>query len=562
MKRTRILSGFVALCLLLCLSCLAKTHKTDIVHTDTIEYTLEEEDKLSAELYIDNNGLYTVRVTSLTSEEFNPKIAIRILKAGKEIYCFETKKTVSYDDDSSYDMFEFAVGLTEGEYRLEVENLTMFSSVSFKIETSFMEQDNIETPVNNTFDKATEMELKNKYYGGVVMDDETDYYSFEMPYDGYAFIQMYSPHLKFFTLYDESKNEIGSIGIEIDEADKVYELRSGLAKGKYYISINPDEDYTLPLYTIEVNTHSGDGFEKEYNNTNDFAMSLISGKEYQGNLFGTDDIDIFTFSLGESSDVTIDFTDTHVSKDGHYKFSLSDGEKAIFSSEMRSRETKTLTLGKGTYFLTVSSLGYKNFTGMAYKVKVTSDKSFVPGVNESTPPEKETVQFSDVRESDWFAKDLLQARKEGLINGLDGNTYNPHGNVTLAQAITMAARVYMRKTGEKPDSSLNGGKWYTQYLSFAIDKKIIDKDDFENYDAYATRAEIAHIFSSLFNDKQTKEIIRIPDVNENTKYNKDIYKLYRIGILKGSDKDGTFRPDENLSRAEAAVILLRINNIL
>ena len=229
---------------------------------------------------------------------------------------------------------------------------------------------------------------------------------------------------------------------------------------------------------------------------------------------------------------------------------------------MRSRETKTLTLSKGTYFLTVSSLGYKNFTGMAYKVKVTSDKSFVPGVNESTPPEKETVQFSDVRESDWFAKDLLQARKEGLINGLDGNIYNPHGNVTLAQAITMAARVYMRKTGEKPDSSLNGGKWYTQYLSFAIDKKIIDKDDFENYDAYATRAEIAHIFSSLFDDKQTKEIIRIPDVNENTKYNKDIYKLYRIGILKGSDKVGTFRPDENLSRAEAAVILLRINNIL
>lgn len=562
MKKARIFAGIVAVCSLLCLSGFAKTHKTDIVHTDTIEYTLEEKDKLSAELYIDNDGLYVVRVTCLTGEKFKPEIAIRILSNNKEVYSFNAKEHISYDDSEVTNYYEFAAGLTNGEYKVEIENLTMFSSVSFKIETSFIEEDSIETFGNNSFEKATAMELKTKYYGGTTMADETDYYAFEMPYDGYAFVQMYSPQFKFFTLYDSNKNEIGSIGIEIDETDKIYELRTGLAKGKYFISIQTDEDYTRPLYTIEVNTHSDKGFEKEYNNTNVFAMSIESGNEYQGNLFGTDDIDIYTFSLGESSDVTIDFTDTHVAKDGHYKLTLSDGEKTLFVSDECGKEIKTLNLNKGTYFLTVSSLGYKRFTGMAYKIKVTSDKPFVQRVSESNPPEKETVQFSDVKSSDWFAKDLLEARKEGLINGLDGNTYNPKGNVTIAEIITMATRIHSLKNSAQVDFSSSNGKWYEPYIKYATDKNLLGPNEFEDFERAATRAETAHIFSSLCNDKQTKEIVRIPDVNENTEFHKDIYKLYRIGILKGNDNDGTFRPDDNLSRAEAAVILLRIHKIL
>ncbi|MBQ7399478.1 MAG: S-layer homology domain-containing protein [Clostridia bacterium] len=565
MKRFSYFSAFLALLTLMCTPAFAKTHITDIVHTDTIEYTLEQEDKLSAELYIDEDGLYNVKIVDMASEQFVPKLAITVSSKGKELYRFETKSRLLDDGSISNKEFEFALGLTEGEYKVEFENLTKFSSLSFRVETNFTAEENIETTNNNSFENATHAERNTKYFGGVTMANEVDYYYFEMPYDGYAFVRMYSPHLKFFTLYDENKNEIGNIGIEIDEADKVYELRNGLAKGKYYISVQPDEDYTLPLYTVEVNTVENQYFEKEYNNRKEFATIVLSGKEYQGNLFGTSDEDVYKFTLAEDSGIVIDFTDTYVSKEGHYSIYLSNGEDVLFSSDECGRETVALNLDKGTYYFTVTSLGHSRFTSMAYKLKVTADKALAicPPEEDSDKEENEPViQFSDVNSSDWYAQDLLKARCLGLIEGLDGNVYNPKGNVTLAEVITMVARFHSLKNAAQVDFSLSDGTWYEPYINYAADQELIEPDNFDNFERPATRAEMAHIFSSLFEDKQTKEIIRIPDVNESTKYHKDIYKLYRIGILQGNDKDGTFNPDSKLTRAEAAVTLLRAHNMI
>ena len=563
MKILKYISTLILLTMLLCICTFAKTHKTDIIPTDTIEYTLNEKDSLSCELFVDEDGLYNVKVISLTSTDFTPEINIILSQKGKEIYTYHLKKTLGEFQEEEPEHYEFVVGLTSGEYKVEIQNLTKFSSLSFRIETTFSKEENIETPNNNSFENATPLQLSSKYYGGITMADEKDYFSFEMPYDGYAFIEMYSPQLKFFYLFDENKNEIGSIGIEIEESDKIYELRTGLAKGKYYILISNDEDYTSPLYTIKVKAETNDSAEKEYNNVNKNATNIEADKEYQGNLFGTDDKDIFTFSLPEDSRITIDFTDTIVSKEGHYQISLSDGENILFSDDNCGRKSETLTLHKGTYYFTVSGLGYKYFTSMAYKIKFSSDVQFVSTpIKDEKEELPEATQFSDVNDNSWYAKDLLTARKEGLIEGLDGNIYNPSGNVTIAQAITMAARLYSDIKDVVIDTNTNGSKWYTPYVDFAIGKGLIEKSDFQNFEKPATRAEVAHIFSSLFPNIQSREIIRLPDVNENTKYHIDIYKLYRIGILKGNDISGTFFPDNNISRAETAVILLRIFNTL
>jgi hypothetical protein len=73
MKKTRFGILFILLLAIFAISAFAKTHKTDIVTTDTIEYTLEEEDKLSAELFVEEDGLYDVKLISLsTSGNFAP----------------------------------------------------------------------------------------------------------------------------------------------------------------------------------------------------------------------------------------------------------------------------------------------------------------------------------------------------------------------------------------------------------------------------------------------------------------------------------------------------------
>ena len=537
----------------------ARTYKTDIVPTDCIEFTLEEEDKLSAELIIDEKGLYSLKVASLSSSESSaPRIAITVSEGSKELYRFETKKPQLVDEDFNTEKFTFLLGLTEGNYKLEIKNLTRFSDVSFKIETVFTEEENIEDINNHSFGNATDLELNTKYFGSASMTDETDFYKFEMPYDGAAYIEMYSPEHKIFTLYDQAKNEIGSIGIEIEEADKIYELRSGLTKGTYYISVHPYDDYTSPLYTVKVLTSAGDIFEKEYNNTKEHAMSVKSGKEYQGSLFGTDDEDVYTFSLSEKSNITLDFTDTIASEDGHYSIWLTDGKNVIFSDDECGRVTKELPLDKGDYYLTVGGLGEARFTSMVYKVKVASDKGFAGAVSQEKP--MEVVQFNDVSQEKWYYGELLEAKSLGLINGVGNNKYNPEENVTLAEIIAMASRIKNSKGGINTElESSSVGKWYNSYVTFAVNTGIIKIDDFEGFEEYATRAEVAYIFANLFGDVETEKNTIIPDVNMNTEYCDSIHKMYALGILKGGS-DGLFRPEDKITRAEAAAILLRVHN--
>lgn len=559
MKKTRFIILLCIIGTLLCVSAFAKTHKTDIVAIDTIEYTLEEEDKLSAELLVDEDGLYEVKLTSLsTSGSFTPKISIKVFNGDKEIYSFITdkKRTIEGTEPESYG---FLIGLFEGEYKLEIVNLTKFSDVTFKIETVFTEEENIESFGNTDFEKATELSLNEKYFGGAMMSDEVDYFSFEMPYDGVAYIQMYTPKAKFFTLYDEGKNEIGSIGIQIDEADLIYELRSGLTKGKYFISVQPDEDYSNPLYTLKIETAAGDSFEREYNNAKVCAMPIESGKEYQGNIFGIHDIDNYTFTLSEKSNITIDFTDSIASNDNHYKMTLSgsDDYKEEFEG---GRVTKTISLDKGTYHFTVKNLDKDSFTSMIYKIKIVSDKGFADIVTEDAEEkvDEEVIQFADVTEDKWYYNELLEAKRLGLINGVGGNKHNPEENVTLAEIIAMASRIKNSRGGTNTVlESSSVGKWYNSYITFAANSGIIKTDDFESYDEYATRAEVAYIFSNLFSDVEAEKNTIIPDVTEDTEYCDSIHKLYALGILNGGS-DGSFRPEDKITRAEAAAILLRV----
>lgn len=550
----------------------AKTHNTEIVSIDTIEYTLQEEDILKAELLIEEDGLYSLRVLQLsTTGSFRPKISITLSKGKDVVYQYETNKASALDESLDIDRFHFLAGLTEGEYELKIENLTKFSDVTFVLETTFTEEDNIESIGNHSFENATELTTGEKTFGGVSTSDDIDYYSFEMPYDGYAFIEMYSPELKFFTLHDENKNRIGSIGIEIEEADKIYELRTGLEKGKYYISVTPDSNFVSPLYTLEVITHKSDGFEKEYNNRKETAMPIEAKKQYQGNLFGIEDEDVYMFTLPEDSGVTIDFIDTYVTNDGHYSIWLSNGKDVLYSSDDSGRKTIALNLEKGTYYFTVSSLGYSHFTSMPYKLTVSTEKNLaiLPpeedtdiGKNEPETNEKDDiVTFDDVKESDWYYDELLEAKKLSLIDGIGDNKYNPKGNVTVAEIITMAARIRNAQGGANTTlENSTVGKWYLNYITFAVNSGLIRTDDFDDFERPATRQEVAYVFANLFDDIEAVKNTIIPDVDDNTKYCDSIHKLYALGILKGDDEKGTFYPDRNLTRAEAAVILLRIHS--
>lgn len=61
---------------------------------------------------------------------------------------------------------------------------------------------------------------------------------------------------------------------------------------------------------------------------------------------------------------------------------------------------------------------------------------------------EETPNFSDVKNNDWFAKDVATAVNAGLINGLPDGTFAPNKVITREQMAIIIVRAYEFKKGE------------------------------------------------------------------------------------------------------------------
>jgi len=174
-------------------------------------------------------------------------------------------------------------------------------------------------------------------------------------------------------------------------------------------------------------------------------------------------------------------------------------------------------------------------------------------------------QFTDVPADQWYTGSVANAFELGLMKGNSVDTFNPYGDVTVAEAITMAARIHSiySKGTENFDQSV-GGAWYQTYLDYALANGIISRAYYNSDVTHkASRAQFAEIFSNSLPAEALAAINNvadnaIPDVKMTDSFAEFVYKLYRAGILTGSDANGTFNPQTFITRAEAAAIVSRM----
>ena len=175
--------------------------------------------------------------------------------------------------------------------------------------------------------------------------------------------------------------------------------------------------------------------------------------------------------------------------------------------------------------------------------------------------------FTDIDENAWYGEKqtgaIKNAYRYGLVQGKGDKKFDPTGNITVAEAITIAARVADIYYAENTKFSTSGANWYDDYVNYAIRKKIINKGDFLNYNKAATRAEMAYIFAHVLPSSEYKKINNItsvPDVKASLRFYDEIMLLYNAGIVSGNDEKGTFAPSSNITRAEVSAIIVRVVN--
>lgn len=174
--------------------------------------------------------------------------------------------------------------------------------------------------------------------------------------------------------------------------------------------------------------------------------------------------------------------------------------------------------------------------------------------------------FLDADESAWYGSQQQGVIKSvvqlGIMNGYTDGTFHPIGNITLSEAIKMSAVVHATCNNQTISfSTSDGGKWYDAYLNYCVKNRIVSSDEYSSLDAYATRAQIAHIFAKATSDFAVVNDIDydyIPDVSERSEYADEILALYRAGILTGDERTRAFRPSDTITRAEAAAIISRV----
>lgn len=169
-------------------------------------------------------------------------------------------------------------------------------------------------------------------------------------------------------------------------------------------------------------------------------------------------------------------------------------------------------------------------------------------------------QFADVAPEDWYNADIGTAYELGLMGGEADDYFNAAGEITLAQAIIVAARLHsIYHTGSR--SFAASDPWYETYISYAKEHGIISGDP--DIYAMATRGQFADVLSRALPAAELEPVNEIgvnaiPDVKAGDEYADSIYMLYRAGILTGGSSRHAFYPKSSISRAEAAVIIARM----
>ena len=171
--------------------------------------------------------------------------------------------------------------------------------------------------------------------------------------------------------------------------------------------------------------------------------------------------------------------------------------------------------------------------------------------------------FNDIPRDAWYYSDVVGVFERGIMGGKGAGLFDPAGRLTIAETITIAATLHKGyHTGSMEFET--GTPWYAPYYDYAL-RNGIPVGVYRNLNAWATRADFALIIAGALPREALTPINNIadgaiPDVAESYSYGAAVYRLYRAGVLAGSDGEGTFFPGRTISRAETAAIILRAVN--
>lgn len=162
--------------------------------------------------------------------------------------------------------------------------------------------------------------------------------------------------------------------------------------------------------------------------------------------------------------------------------------------------------------------------------------------------------FSDVPAGAWYEQGVRTLYETGLLEG--GPRFSPQGGITLGEAASLAVLIHRTYHGWDMPEGMTA-------VQYALNTGIVTAGQYEDYTAPASRRSFAAIMANALPPEAMGGVNivmdgAIPDVPMSDPGADGIYRLYRAGALVGSDSQGTFHPNDLITRGAGAVIAARL----
>lgn len=174
------------------------------------------------------------------------------------------------------------------------------------------------------------------------------------------------------------------------------------------------------------------------------------------------------------------------------------------------------------------------------------------------------ISFKDINSSHWAYKYVIELTTNKVINGYTDGTFKPENTITRAEFIKLVVMAALPDWIDIDDAESNINHWAAKYIWIAERYGLITTGsiDLKNIDEPITRLEMVRIITKADltmngNELATNEKVKFKDV---ISLNSEDLLLLKHACSKNlitGYTDNTFKPYDNMTRAEAATMIYR-----
>ncbi|SCL85891.1 S-layer homology domain-containing protein [Sporanaerobacter sp. PP17-6a] len=180
-------------------------------------------------------------------------------------------------------------------------------------------------------------------------------------------------------------------------------------------------------------------------------------------------------------------------------------------------------------------------------------------------------EFKDTSDVEWAKSAIESMTVKGIIKGKTESEFVPSDNITRAEFAALVSRMLKlneNSNGDIPFADVDKDEWYYDSVSAVYQSGLINGKSDTSFDPKGniTREEMIKIIGNIlknksYDNKDEKALDRFEDKDSIASWAKDSAAIaVQNGVVGGFD--GNFMPKKNVTRAETAVMLYRLYELI